>query len=111
MSKLAEKNCTPCRSSAVPLKGAALTSLLEELGSGWTIIDEHHLSNSFRLANFAEALALVNQIGKVAEEQGHHPDLHLAWGLVRVEMWSHSIDGLTESDFIICAKIDKMMNA
>lgn len=108
MSLLADKYCTPCRASAVPLRGSALDTLLEQLDEGWEIIDEHHLSKTFKLADFSKALALVNEIGVLAEEQGHHPDMHLAWGLVRIEMWSHSINGLTESDFILCAKIDRL---
>jgi 4a-hydroxytetrahydrobiopterin dehydratase len=111
MSNLADKNCTPCRAGAVPLAGIALDTLLAELDGGWAVVDEHHLSKSFALADFAEGLALVNQIGEIAEEQAHHPDLYLAWGQVRVDVWSHSIDGLTESDFILCAKIDRMTNS
>ena len=108
MSTLADKYCTPCRASAQPLKGTALDTLLQQLDGSWSIVSEHHLTKTFKLANFSEALALVNQIGRIAEEEGHHPDFYLAWGQVRIEMWSHSIDGLTESDFILCAKIDRL---
>ena len=111
MSKLADKYCKPCSKSAVPLKGDALKALSKELVPGWMVVDEHHLSHIFRFADFAEALIVLNRIAELAEEQAHHPDLYIAWGILRVEVWSHTIDGLTESDFILCAKIDRMMKA
>lgn len=111
MAKLADKYCTPCRKSAVPLKGDALKSLQEELDPDWVVVDEHHLSKTYRFANFVKPLEVLNQIAKLAEEEGHHPDLYLAWGILRVDVWSHTIDGLTESDFILCAKIDRMLKA
>ena len=72
----------------------------------WEVVGRHHLEKCYRLTNFAEALELVNRIGAVAEEQGHHPDLVLAWGRVEVKIWTHKIDGLTESDFVLAAKCD-----
>ena len=79
--------------------------LLAQL-NGWKVIDNHHLEKRYDLADFAQALELVNRIGAIAEEQGHHPDLHLAWGRVEVKVWTHKINGLTESDFILAAKCD-----
>jgi 4a-hydroxytetrahydrobiopterin dehydratase len=79
--------------------------LHEELGAGWTVIEEHHLSKEFQFKDFAEALAFVNRVGEIAEREGHHPDIFLSWGKVHVEIWTHKIDGLTESDFILAAKI------
>ena len=111
MSNLAEKHCIPCKGGSEPLKGDALSALLGRLASGWELVDEHHLSRSFRLKNFAEALAYVNRIGQLAEEQQHHPDIHLAWGKVRIELWTHKIDGLTESDFVFAAKTDLLWAA
>jgi len=93
-----------------PLRGAALLVLHAQLGGdagGWRIVEEHHLEKEYRFSNFAEALAFVNRVGAMAEEQRHHPDLFLAWGRVRVTIWTHKIDGLTESDFVFAAKCDK----
>ena len=84
-----------------------LEALREQLGNGWEVVDGHHLSKEFGFKNFADALAFVNRVGEVAEAQNHHPDVYLAWGKVRVEVWTHKIDGLTESDFIFAAKADQ----
>ena len=90
-----------------PLPADKIRSFLKEL-DGWTVENNHHLAKTFRFPDFRAALECVNQIGEVAEAEGHHPDLHLSWGLVRVEIWTHKIDGLTESDFVLAAKIDKL---
>lgn len=108
MSELANKSCVPCMGGVPPLKGDALKALQEKV-EGWLVVDEHHLEKSYSFKNFAEALAYVNEVGRVAEEQGHHPDIHLAWGKVKVEIWTHKIDGLTESDFILAAKCDQLL--
>jgi 4a-hydroxytetrahydrobiopterin dehydratase len=106
MSELAGKNCVPCRGGVPPLEGARLEDLLGQLADGWSIEQEYHLTRAFGFPDFAKALAFVNRVGGLAEEQGHHPDIHLAWGKVRVEIWTHKISGLTESDFIFAAKVD-----
>ena len=105
MSTLASKTCVPCRGGVPPLKGAGLEELKEQV-SLWNVIDEHHLLKSFTFPDFAKALAFVNRVGAIAEEQGHHPDIFLTWGKVEIKTWTHKIDGLTESDFILAAKID-----
>jgi 4a-hydroxytetrahydrobiopterin dehydratase len=104
---LAREKCLPCRGGVPPLKGKELEVMRRELGGQWQVIDEHHLEKEFKLRNFAEALAFTNKIGAIAEEQGHHPDIFLAWGKVRVTIWTHKIDGLTRSDFVLAAKIDR----
>jgi 4a-hydroxytetrahydrobiopterin dehydratase len=80
--------------------------LLAQL-EGWDVVAGHHLHKRYALGNFVEALALVNRIGAIAEEENHHPDLHLSWGRVEVTIWTHTIDGLTESDFVFAAKCDR----
>ncbi len=105
--ELASKECVPCRGGIPPLAGDELQALDQRLGNGWEVVDAHHLSKEFTFKNFTEALAFVNRVGDVAEEQNHHPDLYLAWGKVRVEIWTHKINGLTESDFIFAAKADQ----
>lgn len=108
MSELATKQCVPCKGGIPPLKGEELAKLLEKLGGAWKVENEHHLEKEFRLKNFRDALSLTNRIGEVAEAQGHHPDIYLSWGQVKVTIWTHKIDGLTESDFILAAKIDEL---
>jgi 4a-hydroxytetrahydrobiopterin dehydratase len=108
---LSREKCVPCRGGVPPLKGSDLAAMLSELGSDWRVIDQHHLEKEFRFRNFAEALAFTNKIGALAEEQGHHPDILLAWGKVGVKIWTHKIDGLTRSDFVLAAKIDRLVDA
>jgi 4a-hydroxytetrahydrobiopterin dehydratase len=107
MADLATKTCVPCRGGVPPLKGEELAKLGRELSS-WTIVNEHHIARSFKFPDFREALAFVDKVGALAEEQGHHPDIFLAWGKVEITIWTHKIDGLTESDFILGAKIDRL---
>jgi 4a-hydroxytetrahydrobiopterin dehydratase len=110
MSDLAAKQCIPCQGGVPPLAGAALRELQTELGGGWQVVDEHHLEKEYRFRNFLEALAFTNRVGEMAEDQSHHPDLFLAWGRVKVTIWTHKIDGLTESDFVFAAKCDRLEN-
>ena len=107
---LAEKECVPCKGGVPPLKGAELQKLSRQL-EGWNVVNEHHLSKTWRFPDFATALAFVNRVGALAERIGHHPDLHLAWGKVAMEIWTHKIDGLTESDFIFAAKTDQLLKS
>ena len=110
MSELAAKTCVPCRGGVPPLKGAELEPLGRQVPI-WTIVNEHHLQATFAFPNFRKALDFVNQVGGLAEQQGHHPDLYLSWGKVGVTIWTHKIDGLTESDFILAAKIDQLQKS
>ncbi len=106
MAGLAEQTCVPCRGGVPALTAEQIAPLLRQL-HGWKVIDHHHLEKRYDLPDFAQALALVNRVGAIAEEQGHHPDLYLAWGRVEVKIWTHKINGLTESDFILAAKCDR----
>lgn len=104
---LADKNCVPCRGGVPPLGGPEL----HEFGRvvpRWTVEKDHHLQREFRFPDFKQALDFVNRVGAVAEEQGHHPDILLSWGKAGITLWTHKIDGLTESDFIMAAKIDRL---
>jgi 4a-hydroxytetrahydrobiopterin dehydratase len=105
---LAAKKCVPCRGGVPPLKGPALHDLATALGNEWRVINEQHLEKTFRFHEFVDALAFTNRVGALAEEEGHHPDIHLAWGKVVITLWTHKIDGLTESDFILAAKADRL---
>ena len=107
MPGLEAKTCVPCRGGVPPLKGEALVSLARQV-EGWQVVNEHHLTRPFKFPDFREALKFVNGVGELAEEQGHHPDIYLAWGKVEITIWTHKIDGLTESDFILAAKINRL---
>src|SRR5579872_6154219 len=101
-----KKKCTPCSMGTPPLKGDKLKIYVAELPTGWKIIDEHHLEKEFSFKNFREALNFTNKVGEIAEEEGHHPDLLLRWGKVKLTFWTHKINGLSENDFIMAAKCD-----
>lgn len=104
---LADQQCIPCRGGVPPLSAERAEELLAELGDDWQLNDKGHLSRLFKFKNFVDALALANRVGVIAEQQAHHPDLYVAWGQCRVEIWTHKIDGLTESDFFLAAKVSR----
>lgn len=106
-SELAQKECIPCKGGIPPLKGKELSNLLEKLGNGWKVIDEHHLEKEYTFPNFRQALDFTIRAGELAEAQFHHPDIYLAWGKVKLIIWTHKINGLTESDFVWAAKADQ----
>lgn len=108
MADLASKQCVPCRGGVPPLAGAERDALLAELGHGWRVVDGHHLEKEYAFPDFQTALAFTNRVGALAEREGHHPDIHLAWGKVRLTVWTHKIDGLTESDFVLAAKAEQL---
>lgn len=107
MSELASKSCVPCRGGVPPLQGAELDRISEQVPD-WAVVNGHHLTREFRFPDFVTALAFTNAVGELAESEGHHPDIHLAWGKVGIVIWTHKIDGLTESDFVLAAKIDRL---
>ena len=110
MKKLAAKKCIACDSNTSPVKGVALKKLQKELGGKWKVPKGHHLEKEFAFKDFRQALKFTNKVGELAEELQHHPDIYLAWGKVRITIWTHKIDGLTESDFILAAKIETRCN-
>lgn len=105
---LANRECVPCRGGVPALTEAQQAPLLAQL-QGWSVVAGHHLSKTYTFSDFVTALAFVNRVGDVAERNGHHPDLALSWGKVRVDVWTHKIDGLTESDFVLAAKCDQAL--
>jgi 4a-hydroxytetrahydrobiopterin dehydratase len=109
MIALAEKQCVPCQGGVPPLKGQELVRLARELDGGWQVVEERQLEKEYKFKDFREALGFTNQIGGLAEAQGHHPDIYLAWGKVKLTIWTHKVNGLTESDFVLAAKADKLM--
>lgn len=116
MSELAQRACVPCKGGVPPLTGEQMAPLLAQLGEGWRVVEHNDakrgavmiLMRTYKFENFAEAMQAAVRIGEMAEEQQHHPDLHVAWGRLTVEVWTHKIGGLTESDFIFAAKCDAL---
>ena len=111
MASLADKTCVPCKGGVPALKGEELARIHHQLPAfaQWSVVNEHHIVRSYKFPDFKSALAFVNRVGAIAEEQGHHPDILLAWGKAEITIWTHKIDGLTESDFILAAKIDRLI--
>ena len=110
MTTLADKVCEPCRTGTPPLSAERSAALVNEI-TGWSVVDNHHIEKTFRFRDFAEALRFVNAVGATAEAQGHHPEIALSWGKARVTIWTHKAGGLTESDFILAARIDVIPSA
>ena len=108
---LAEQKCIPCSGGVPPLAKDRAEVLLRELDQGWCLNADGHLERAYAFGDFAQAMAFANKVAEVAEEEGHHPDLHIAWGTCRVEIWTHKISGLTESDFYLAAKADRAFKA
>jgi 4a-hydroxytetrahydrobiopterin dehydratase len=107
MGDLASRDCVPCRGGVPPLKGDELSRLQTEI-AGWEVVNEHHLRKEFKFGDFEKTLKFVNRVGQLAEAQWHHPDICFGWGRAEITIWTHKIDGLTESDFILAAKIDAL---
>jgi len=108
MHDLTKKKCIPCEAGVPPLSGDKLNTYESELHEDWRLVDDKKIQREFGFKNFKEALAFANRVGEIAEQEQHHPDLHVAWGKVGVELWTHAIGGLSENDFIVAAKIDEL---
>ena len=104
---LCKKKCTACQGGVPALQGEELAKLAQQLGGGWDVVNEHHLEKEFQFDTYQEALDYTYKLGVIAEEEGHHPELLLAWGKVRVTIYTHKVGGLTENDFILAAKYDE----
>ncbi|MBN1270208.1 MAG: 4a-hydroxytetrahydrobiopterin dehydratase [Kiritimatiellae bacterium] len=104
---LADMRCIACRAGTPPLRDRALADFRNRLGGDWVVINEHHLERIYRFGDFRGALDFTNAVGEIAEKEGHHPEITLTWGFVGIRIWTHKIDGLTESDFVLAAKIDR----
>lgn len=108
MESLANRRCVPCRGGSPPLGEAEIGPLLMQLGGGWSVIEGRRLEREFAFKNFREALDFTNRVGQIAEAEGHHPDICLSWGKAKVTLYTHKIGGLSESDFIMAAKISQI---
>mgnify|MGYP000067790906 CR=1 FL=1 len=107
--ELADRECEACSSAEDPLSADEYAELLDELDDDvWTVVDDHHLEGTYAFEDFREALDFTIEVGELAEEEWHHPDVHLRWGEVTVEMWTHAIGGLHETDFVMAARMDRI---
>lgn len=107
MEDLASRSCVPCHGGVPRLRGEEWEEFAMRVRDG-EVVGDHHLTRSFKFTNFRDALGFVNRVGEVAEREGHHPDVSFGWGYARLEIYTHAIDGLSESDFILAAKIDAL---
>jgi len=105
---LTKSECVPCKGGVEPLKGNDLKELLTRLEPGWELINEHHIEKEYKFKNFRQGLEFVNKAGNLAESQGHHPEIYLTWGRVKIMLWTHKIGGLHKNDFIMAAKLDRI---
>ena len=106
--QLDNMSCTPCKGGVDPLALDQIRFYMTQLSGEWQLIDNHHLERTFPFKNFKQALEFTNQIGEIAESQGHHPDIFLSWGKVKVSIWTHKIGGLHRNDFILAKKIESI---
>lgn len=108
MTKLAENKCIPCSIGTLPLETKDIEEYMVQLDDEWKVIHNHHIERQFKFKNFKEALEYTNKIGELAEKEGHHPDIYLSWGRVKLTLFTHKIDGLSISDFVFAAKVDEL---
>jgi 4a-hydroxytetrahydrobiopterin dehydratase len=108
---LAERSCAVCKPGTPPLAEAEVAALLKELGGDWAVRERdghQELTRTFRFQGFVPGVRLVDAIAEVAEAEGHHPGLHLSYGSLGVDLWTHAAGGLTANDFILAAKMDRI---
>ncbi len=103
---LINKTCEPCQGGTPPFTRKETEKFLNELNSGWSLNNEGHLYKEYKFSNFINSMNFANNIAEIAEKEAHHPDLKIGWGFCNIEIWTHKINGLTESDFILAAKIE-----
>jgi 4a-hydroxytetrahydrobiopterin dehydratase len=106
-ASLAARHCAPCKRGTPPLDANAIDQLRVQI-EAWEVVDGHHLRKVWKFPDFRSALEFVNRVGEVADSEGHHPDIALGWGRVEVTLWTHAAGGLTENDFILAARIDRL---
>ncbi len=108
MTELSRKSCKPCSEGGEPLTGESLQQYIQQVDDDWKVVDEHHIERTFAFDDFQQALDFVNQVGALAEEEGHHPNIEFTWGKATITLYTHEMDGLSPNDFILAAKIDRI---
>lgn len=106
---LADKTCIPCRGGTPPLSSEEVQDFLKKINLDWQVNQSGHLIRQFTVGDFKGAMLIAQSVAAVADEQNHHPDLHISWGKCLVELWTHKINGLSEADFVMAAKIDRLI--
>ncbi len=106
--ELSKKKCIPCEGNVPPLTPDKIAGLKKEIKSDWIVENNLKLKKEYLFANFKQTMAFVNKVADIAEEEGHHPDMKVSYSKAEIELWTHSINGLSENDFIMAAKIDKI---
>src|SRR5258708_6958557 len=104
---LSHKHCVPCEAGTPPLAGEALADYLKDVPD-WKLVDKKKIEREFKFKDFKESMAFINKVAEIAEAEGHHPDIYIFYNLVRLELWTHAIGGLSENDFIVASKIHKL---
>lgn len=107
--ELSKKKCIPCEGGTPPLNAEKIADYISELYDKWEVVDNKKIKKEFKFKNFLEAIEFLNKIAKIAEQENHHPDIHIYYNRVLVELWTHEIGGLSENDFILAAKIDELL--
>lgn len=107
--ELSKKKCIPCEGGTSPLKAEKIADYISELHDKWEVVDNKKIKKEFKFKNFLEAIEFLNKIAKIAEQENHHPDIHIYYNRVLIELWTHEIGGLSENDFILAAKIDELL--
>ena len=108
--ELAQRECIPCKGGIAPLSGGKLIALHQELNNGWQLIDDHHIEKEFSFDDYLDGMDFCSHVALLAESHDHYPDILLCWRKVKVTFWTHKIDGLSESDFILAAKVEKLLH-
>ncbi len=108
MMELSEKKCIPCEGGIPPLNEKEISEYIERVSKDWKVIDSNKITREFYFVSYRHTIDFVNKVANLAEEEGHHPVLHVYFGRIVAELWTHSINGLSENDFILAAKIDKL---
>lgn len=108
MSDLTSKKCVPCESGAPPLNKEEIEKLEDQIASEWNILENKKLERKFKFGDFKESMSFVNEVADIAEAEQHHPDIKIFYSLVTITLWTHAVGGLSENDFILAAKIDKI---
>lgn len=105
---LTEKKCVPCEGGVPPLNPQEIEELKKQISSDWKVLENFKIRKDYFFVNYRHTMEFVNKVARLAEEEGHHPVMHVYYAEVDIELWTHAINGLSENDFIMAAKIDKM---
>ncbi len=108
MEKLSNQKCIPCEVGGEPLNADEIAQFLSQLEGKWVVKDNHSLERQFKFKNFVETMKFVNKVADLAESEGHHPDLHIFYNKLTIELWTHAVGGLSVNDFIVATKINNI---